>query len=274
VRNSVTVGNVPIGGDGDPLAVLAGPCVIESRELCMSIAAQAKEICAKLGLGYVFKASFDKANRTGGKSFRGLGMDEGLDVLRDVRDQIGVPVMTDVHEPGQCASVASVVDLLQIPAFLCRQTDLLLAAAATGKPVNVKKGQFLAPWDTKNIVDKLSHAGATQIMLCERGVSFGYNTLIVDMTSLPIMRSFDVPVVFDGTHSVQQPGGMGTSSGGRREFIPYLVRAAVATGCVDALFLEVHPDPANALSDAATMLPLGSLEALLSQVVRIREAIK
>lgn len=252
---SVQVGGFRIG-DGEPLAVIAGPCVIESYELCAQVAGAAKAACAELGLSYIFKASFDKANRTSGKSFRGFGMDEGLAILGRIRSEFDVPVITDVHESYQCAPAAAIVDILQIPAFLCRQTDLLMAAAAAGKPINIKKGQFLAPWDMKNIVAKMRDAGSGNIMLCERGTSFGYNTLVVDMRGLPTMRSYGAPVIFDGTHSVQQPGGQGTSSGGQREFIPTLVRAACATGAVDGLFLETHPEPEKALSDAATQLPL------------------
>lgn len=264
--NSVRIGNMTIGVEGAPLAVIAGPCVIESLELCREVAGEAKRICGELGLPYVFKASFDKANRTSGSAFRGQGLAKGLEVLAAIKEEFGVPVLTDVHESEQCRPVAEVADILQIPAFLSRQTDLLLAAAETGRAMNIKKGQFLAPWDVKNIVEKVAASGNKQILLCERGVSFGYNTLVVDMRALPIMRSFGQPVVFDGTHAVQQPGGQGTASGGERQYIPHLVRAAVATGSVDALFLETHPEPAKALSDAATQLPLGDLRALLTQV--------
>jgi 2-dehydro-3-deoxyphosphooctonate aldolase (KDO 8-P synthase) len=270
--NDIVVNRNMLIGQNGRLAVIAGPCVIESKEICRIIATAALDICNELGLPYIFKASFDKANRTSALSFRGQGLDEGLDVLAQIKEEFGVPVLTDVHEAGQCEVVAQVADVLQIPAFLSRQTDLLTAAAGTGRVLNIKKGQFLAPWDAKNIIDKVVAAGSHKIMLCERGVSFGYNTLVVDMRSLPIMRSYGYPVVFDGTHSVQQPGGQGTSSGGQREFIPHLVRAAVATGCVDALFLEVHPDPEKALSDSATMLPLAELKELLkvsSEIQRI-----
>jgi len=261
---TITVGDFKIG-DSQPLAIIAGPCVIESYDLCYEVAAAAKSICADLGLSFIFKASFDKENRTSGKSFRGFGMADGLAILARIKAELNVPILTDVHESSQCAPAADVVDVLQIPAFLCRQTDLLLAAAATGKAMNIKKGQFLAPWDMKNIVDKVRDAGNDNLTLCERGASFGYNTLVVDMRSLPIMRSYGAPVIFDGTHSVQQPGGQGTSSGGQREFIPCLVRAACATGSVDGLFIETHPDPSKALSDAATMLPLNQLASLLKQ---------
>ena len=257
-----------------PLTLIGGPCVIESLDLCRVVAQEAQRITRELGINYIFKASFDKANRTSGGSFRGQGMDKGLEVLAAIRDEFGVPVLTDVHESWQCAPVAEVCDVLQIPAFLCRQTDLLLAAAHTGKAINVKKGQFLAPWDMSNIVRKIEDTGNHNLLLTERGVSFGYNTLVVDMTSLPQMRQLGYPVVFDGTHSVQKPGGGlgGTSSGGQREFIPHLTRAAVAAG-VDALFLEIHPDPAKGLSDAATMLPLAELPALLRQAIAIDKVV-
>ena len=270
--NEVTVGEYKIGGVR-PLAVIAGPCVIESLDLCRKVASEALAVCQDLGLPYIFKASFDKANRTSGGAFRGHGLDEGLAVLAAIKSEFGIPVLTDIHESNQAAPVAEVVDVLQIPAFLCRQTDLLLAAAETGRVVNVKKGQFLAPWDMKNVVDKVVGAGNSNLLLTERGSCFGYNALVVDFKSLPIMRAFGYPVVYDGTHSVQQPGGQGTSSGGLREFIPHGVRAAVAVG-VDALFLEVHPDPERALSDAATMLPLSRLRSLLTQAVAIDSAVK
>jgi 2-dehydro-3-deoxyphosphooctonate aldolase (KDO 8-P synthase) len=265
----VLVANHLVGAD--VLTLIAGPCVIESESLCLHVAREVKTICERLGVAYIFKASFDKANRTSLHSFRGPGIEQGLRVLAMVRQEVGVPITTDIHEPWQAERVAEVVDLLQIPAFLCRQTDLLVAAARTGKPVNVKKGQFMAPWDMRHVVEKLRESGATGVMLTERGVSFGYNTLVVDFTSLPQMRAFGVPVVFDATHSVQLPGGAGSRSGGRREFIPHLVRAAVAVG-VDALFMEVHPEPEKGLSDPATMFPLGELEGLLKQVVAIYQA--
>jgi 2-dehydro-3-deoxyphosphooctonate aldolase (KDO 8-P synthase) len=245
----------------------------ESLELCLHVASTMKQICAELGIQYIFKASFDKANRTSNSSFRGKGLDDGLAILAEVKSKFDLLVITDVHESYQCKPVAEVCDFLQIPAFLCRQTDLLLAAAETGKAINVKKGQFLAPWDCKNIVDKISGAGNENILLCERGTSFGYNTLVVDIRSFPIMRSFGYPVVFDGTHSVQQPGGLGTQSGGQREFIPHLVRAALATGSVDALFLETHPEPAKALSDAATQMPLDQIGDLLRQAVALYNSV-
>jgi 2-dehydro-3-deoxyphosphooctonate aldolase (KDO 8-P synthase) len=262
---------VVVGG-GRPFMLIAGPCVIESRDLCREIATAVKAACEPLGIPYVFKASYDKANRTSGSSFRGFGLAEGLEILAGIREEFGVPVLTDVHEAGHCAAVGAAVDVLQIPAFLSRQTDLLIAAGETGKTVNVKKGQFLAPWDMKNAVAKVDSTGNKRVMVTERGVSFGYNTLVVDYRSLPQMAaSAGVPVVFDGTHAVQQPGGQGTSSGGQREFVPHLTRAAVAVG-VDALFLEVHPDPSNAQSDAATMLSLADLPALLATLKAIEEA--
>jgi 2-dehydro-3-deoxyphosphooctonate aldolase (KDO 8-P synthase) len=273
VNEIVVNRSLQIGQNGG-LAIIAGPCVIESKDLCRMIASEVLQICTDLGMPYIFKASFDKANRTSALSFRGEGLDHGLSILADIKQEFGVPILTDVHEPSQCQIVAQVADVLQIPAFLSRQTDLLTAAAETGKVLNIKKGQFLAPWDAKNIIDKVVAAGSHRLMLCERGVSFGYNTLVVDMRSLPIMRSFGYPVVFDGTHSVQQPGGQGTSSGGQREFIPHLVRAAVATGCVDALFLEVHPEPEKALSDAATMLPLSELKSLLKTAAEIQKIVR
>jgi 2-dehydro-3-deoxyphosphooctonate aldolase (KDO 8-P synthase) len=266
----VQVAHFSIGSG--PLTVIAGPCLAESRDLCMQIAEHMKGVCSRLGFNYVFKASFDKANRTSLDSVRGSGMEEGLAILRDVKMSLGLPVTTDIHLPDQASVVAEVADILQIPAFLCRQTDLLAAAAETDRPVNVKKGQFLAPHDTKNIVAKLRSMGASGVILTERGTSFGYNTLIVDMPGLETMRSFGVPVCFDATHSAQRPGGAGTATGGVRESIPAMTRAAVAVG-IDALFLEVHPDPINAMSDAATQWPLSQAEALLGQVKRIREVL-
>jgi 2-dehydro-3-deoxyphosphooctonate aldolase (KDO 8-P synthase) len=259
-------------GDGCPLAVIAGPCVIETHELSLAVAEEAKRLCDRLGLSYVFKASFDKANRTSIEAYRGVSLEEGLELLGRLREEALVPVLTDVHEREQVARVAQVVDVVQIPAFLSRQTDLLLEAAASGRAVNVKKGQFLAPWDMRYVVDKLEAGGATEILLTERGTTFGYNALIVDFRSLPQMRELGHPVVFDATHSVQAPGGAGVASGGRREFVPYLARAAVAVG-IDALFLEVHPDPDNAPSDGPNMLRLADLEPLLEDVARIAAAI-
>ncbi|MEN6371613.1 MAG: 3-deoxy-8-phosphooctulonate synthase [Armatimonadota bacterium] len=268
----VKVGNVNIGGGG-PFALIAGPCVIESLDLCLEVAQTVNCIAKELGIPYIFKASFDKANRTSVNSARGLGVDKGLEVLAEVKSKVGVPVLTDIHEVWQIGPAAEVVDILQIPAFLCRQTDLLVAAASSGKPINVKKGQFLAPWDMKNIVGKIESTGNKNLLLTERGCSFGYNTLVVDMCSLPIMRSYGYPIVFDATHSVQRPGGQGNASGGAREFIPHLTRAAMAVG-IDALFLEVHPEPEKALSDAASMLKLSNVRELLSSAKKIEEAVR
>ena len=253
------------------LTVIAGPCLAESLEICRRVAGEVGEICLRLGFPYVFKASFDKANRTSASTGRGDGMEAGLEILRKVGTEFGLPLTTDVHLPEQANPTAAVVDLLQVPAFLCRQSDLLEACARTGKPVNVKKGQFLAPWDAKNIVEKLQAYGASGVMLTERGTTFGYNTLVVDMPGLEVMRSFGVPVCFDATHSAQRPGAAGGSSGGNREAIPAMARAAVAVG-IDALFLEIHPDPARALSDKETQWPLVHAEALLTQIKRIWEA--
>ena len=253
------------------LTVIAGPCMAESKALCIHVAEEMKGLCAELGFNFIFKASFDKANRTSLGSERGAGIQEGLEILAAVKSQFNVPLTTDIHLPDQAAVAAEVIDLLQIPAFLCRQTDLLEAAAETGRAVNVKKGQFLAPHDTKNIVQKLQSFNANGVVLTERGTSFGYNTLVVDMPGLEIMRSFGVPVCFDATHSAQRPGGAGTTTGGVRESIPAMARAATAVG-IDALFLEVHPDPAHALSDAATQWPLDRAMELLVQVKAIRDS--
>ncbi len=268
---SFPVRNLTIGA-GD-LTIIAGPCMAESKALCEEVAGTMKELCADLGLPYIFKASYDKANRTSVGSDRGLGMDAGLEILRDISASMDLPTTTDIHLPDQAAPVAQVVDILQIPAFLCRQSDMLEAAAVTGKPVNVKKGQFLAPQDTMNIVAKLESFGAAGTLLTERGTTFGYNTLIVDMPGLEVMRSFGVPVCFDATHSAQRPGGQGTSSGGVRESIPAMARAAVAVG-IDVLFLEVHPQPEKALSDAATQWPLARARELLEPILAIRNALK
>jgi 2-dehydro-3-deoxyphosphooctonate aldolase (KDO 8-P synthase) len=267
---TVTTGDVAIGNGR--LALIGGPCVAESLDLCREVAAAAQRITRALGIGYIFKASFDKANRTSGASFRGHGLEKGLEILNAVKLEYNVPVLTDVHESWQCQPVAEVCDVLQIPAFLSRQTDLILAACEIGRAINIKKGQFLAPWDMKNVVQKVEATGNRNLLLTERGVSFGYNTLVVDMTALPQMRALGYPVVFDGTHSVQRPGGAGTASGGMREFIPHLTRAAVAAG-IDALFLEIHPEPEKGLSDAATMLPLAELPALLEQVVALHSIV-
>ncbi|MEW6514697.1 MAG: 3-deoxy-8-phosphooctulonate synthase [Pseudomonadota bacterium] len=258
-----------------PFFLIAGPCVAESEQLCLDVAGRMKEITGRLGIPYIFKASYDKANRSSGQSFRGHGMDEGLRILAEVRRQIGVPVITDVHTEAEVPAVAAVVDVLQTPAFLCRQTDFIQAVATCGKPVNIKKGQFLAPGDMKQVVAKAKAAngGADTIMVCERGASFGYNNLVSDMRSLAIMRETGCPVVFDATHSVQLPGGQGTSSGGQREFVPVLARAAVAVG-VAGLFMETHPDPAKALSDGPNAWPLQQMEALLTTLMKLDAVIK
>lgn len=265
------VGGIEIG-DEQPLVLIAGPCVIESEELCLEVGTKVKAITQSLGIPYIFKASFDKANRTSVKSFRGPGIDRGLEILSSIRSRLDVPVLTDIHEPWQAKPAAEVVDVLQIPAFLCRQTDLIVAAAETGKCVNIKKAQFLAAWDMKNSVEKAKSTGNANITLTERGNSFGYNMLVVDMCGLPTMRSLGCPVVFDATHSVQRPGGLGDASGGAREYVPHLIRAAVAVG-VDALFLEVHPNPSQALCDAASMLDLADLPKTLADALAIRKAI-
>jgi 2-dehydro-3-deoxyphosphooctonate aldolase (KDO 8-P synthase) len=259
-------------GAGNPLVLIAGPCVIEGEEFTLRVAERVRDICRKAGVPVIFKGSYDKANRSSGRSFRGPGLEEGLRILAKVRGATGLPVTTDVHDVSQVAAAADAVDLLQIPAFLCRQTDLLVAAAKTGRPINVKKGQFLSPEDAGNIVDKLRAAGGAQILLTERGTTFGYNNLVVDMRGLPVLRAFGCPVVFDATHSVQLPGGAGTASSGQREFVAPLARAAVAVG-VDALFVEVHPDPDKAPSDGANMIPLTALPLLLEAVRRVREAV-
>ena len=261
----VEVGKVRFGNDL-PVALIAGPCQMESRDHALEVASALKEIAEKLGIGLVFKTSFDKANRTSASAQRGMGLKAALPVFAEIRETLSLPTLTDVHDAHQCAAVAEAVDVLQIPAFLCRQTDLLLAAAATGRVVNVKKGQFLAPWDMKNVVAKLTGAGNSQVLLTERGASFGYNTLVSDMRSLPIMAETGCPVVFDATHSVQQPGGQGTSSGGDRRFVPVLAKAAVAVG-VAGVFIETHEDPDNAPSDGPNMVPLDKLEALLSALL-------
>jgi len=257
-----------------PFFLIAGPCVIESKELAHDTAGRLKEITTRLGIPFIYKSSFDKANRSSGKSFRGLGMDNGLKILESVRQAIGVPVLTDVHDIPEIAPVAAVVDVLQTPAFLCRQTDFIQAVAACGKPVNIKKGQFLAPGDMKNVVDKANEAGGTgRIMVCERGVSFGYNNLVSDMRSLAIMRDTGCPVVFDATHSVQLPGGQGTKSGGQREFVPVLARAAMAAG-ISGIFMETHPNPEKALSDGPNAWPLDRMESLLSTLKELDAAVK
>ena len=258
-----------------PLFLIAGPCVIESRQMALDTAGQLKELCAGLGIPFIYKSSYDKANRSSGKSFRGLGMEQGLDILAEVKKQVGVPVLTDVHAEDEVAAVAAVVDVLQTPAFLCRQTDFIQACAASGKPVNIKKGQFLAPGDMKQVVAKAKEANgnADSIMVCERGTSFGYNNLVSDMRSLAILRETGCPVVFDATHSVQLPGGQGDRSGGQREFVPVLARAAVAVG-VAGLFMETHPDPDKALSDGPNAWPLPKMRALLAQLVALDALVK
>jgi 2-dehydro-3-deoxyphosphooctonate aldolase (KDO 8-P synthase) len=256
-----------------PLFLIAGPCVIESEQLALDTAGQLKEITARLGIPFIYKSSFDKANRSSVNSFRGLGIEEGLRILQKVKDQIGVPVLTDVHEDTPLAEVAAVVDVMQTPAFLCRQTNFIQNVARQGIPVNIKKGQFLAPWDMKNVVDKALATGNQQIMVCERGVSFGYNNLVSDPRSLAVMRDTGCPVVFDATHSVQLPGGQGTVSGGQREFVPVLARAAVAVG-VAGVFMETHPDPSKALSDGPNAWPLGRMEELLTVLKEIDALVK
>ncbi|MDT8387623.1 MAG: 3-deoxy-8-phosphooctulonate synthase [Thiogranum sp.] len=256
-----------------PFFLIAGPCVIESEALALSTAGELKEIAGKLGIPFIYKSSFDKANRSSGDSFRGPGIEAGLRILQKVKDEIGVPVLTDVHEDTPLDEVASVVDVLQTPAFLCRQTNFIRNVARTGKPVNIKKGQFLAPWDMKNVVDKARAAGNDQIMVCERGVSFGYNNLVSDMRSLAAMRDTGAPVVFDATHSVQLPGGQGSASGGQREYVPVLARAAIAAG-VSGLFMETHPDPATALSDGPNAWPLDQMMTLLETLKQIDEVVK
>ena len=262
-------------GLDQPFFLIAGPCTAESEQLCVDVAAHMKEVCARLGINYIFKASYDKANRSSGKSVRGPGIDGGLKILEAVRAQVGVPVLTDVHDGNDVAQVASVVDVLQTPAFLCRQTDFIHAVASCGKPVNIKKGQFLAPGDMKNVVDKARevNGGADNIMVCERGASFGYNNLVSDMRSLAIMRETGCPVVFDATHSVQLPGGQGTVSGGQREFVPVLARAAVAVG-ISGLFMETHPCPEKAFSDGPNSWPLQRMESLLATLVALDKAVK
>jgi 2-dehydro-3-deoxyphosphooctonate aldolase (KDO 8-P synthase) len=260
-------------GIDQPLFLIAGPCVIESEQLVLDTAGTLKDITSALGIPFIFKSSFDKANRSSHKSFRGPGMEQGLAILEKVKAQIGVPVLTDVHEDTPLNEVAAVVDVLQTPAFLCRQTNFIQNVASQGKPVNIKKGQFLSPWDMKNVSDKALATGNDQIMVCERGASFGYNNLVSDMRSLAVMRDTGVPVVFDATHSVQLPGGQGSCSGGQREFVPVLARAAVAAG-VAGVFMETHPDPATALSDGPNAWPLGQMQALLETLKQIDSAIK
>jgi 2-dehydro-3-deoxyphosphooctonate aldolase (KDO 8-P synthase) len=263
----VNIGSVPFG-NALPLALIAGPCALESRAHALEMASALKEVAERLGIGLVYKTSFDKANRTSAGSARGIGLAQALPIFAAIRESLGLPVLTDVHEAAQCAPVAEAVDVLQIPAFLCRQTDLLVAAAKTGRVVNVKKGQFLAPWDMPNVVAKLTDAGNPNVLVTERGASFGYNTLVSDMRALPILSRTGAPVVFDATHSVQQPGGQGTSSGGEREFVPVLARAAVAVG-VAGVFIETHQDPDRAPSDGPNMLPLKDMEPLLKRLIAL-----
>jgi 2-dehydro-3-deoxyphosphooctonate aldolase (KDO 8-P synthase) len=261
-------------GLNQPLFLIAGPCVIESQQMAMDTAGQLKEICNELKINFIYKSSYDKANRSSGKSFRGFGLDAGLKILSEVKAQLGVPVLTDVHSIEEIMPVAAVVDVLQTPAFLCRQTDFIHAVARSGRPVNIKKGQFLSPWDMQNVVEKAREAsGADNIMVCERGASFGYNNLVSDMRSLAVMRNTGCPVVFDATHSVQLPGGQGTVSGGQREFVPVLARAAVAAG-VSGLFMETHPNPSKALSDGPNAFPLAHLKALLQTLKVLDETVK
>jgi 2-dehydro-3-deoxyphosphooctonate aldolase (KDO 8-P synthase) len=262
----VAVGKVHFG-NALPFALIAGPCALESRAHALDMAAALKDITARLGIGFVYKTSFDKANRTSAKGARGIGLDKALAIFAELRTKLGVPMLTDVHEPDQCAPVAEVVDILQIPAFLCRQTDLLIAAAKTGRTINVKKGQFLAPWDMANVVEKITGAGNRNVLVTERGVSFGYNTLVSDMRSLPVLARTGAPVIFDATHSVQQPGGQGTSSGGDRASIPVLARAAVAVG-VAGVFIETHRNPDKAPSDGPNMMPLKDMEILLRRLMQ------
>ncbi|KXK05959.1 MAG: 3-deoxy-7-phosphoheptulonate synthase [Acidobacteria bacterium OLB17] len=269
-QSSFTVGTVEFGGGG--LSFMLGPCVVESLDHARKMAGAIKEACSKVGVGFVYKSSFDKANRSSIDSFRGDGIEFGLDILHKIKDEFDVPIVTDIHEPSQAAVAAEVADILQIPAFLCRQTDLLVAAARTGRAVNVKKGQFLSPWDAKNIVDKLRSAGCEKIILTERGASFGYNNLVVDMRSFPVMREFGVPVCFDVTHSLQLPGGLGKATGGQSQYIENFARAGVACG-IDAVFMEVHDDPSRAPSDGPNQLPLARLRPLLAKLKAIHELV-
>ncbi len=269
---TLTIGSLQIGNTL-PFVLIAGPCAMESRDHALEMAAALTEMTQKLGIGLIYKSSFDKANRTSLKSARGIGLENALPIFQEVKERFGCPVITDVHEAGQCQRLAEVIDVLQIPAFLCRQTDLLIAAAETGKAVNVKKGQFLAPWDMKQVLAKMIESGNNNIMLCERGVSFGYNTLVSDMRSLPIMAETGHPVIFDATHSVQQPGGQGTTSGGQREFVPVLARAAIAVG-VAGVFMETHQDPDRAVSDGPNMVPLQDMPALLARLKQFDEIAK
>ena len=273
IPNSIVSTSTVSFGNALPISLIAGPCQMESRDHAFMMAGRLKEICGCLGIGLIYKSSFDKANRTSLNGRRGMGLEKSLAVFADIRNELGLPVLTDVHENGQCAEVASVVDVLQIPAFLCRQTDLLIAAAQTGRIVNVKKGQFLAPWDMKNVLSKVVESGNPNVLLTERGASFGYNTLVSDMRALPIMEEMGAPVIFDATHSVQQPGGQGASSGGDRRMVPVLARAAVAVG-VAGVFIETHEDPDNAPSDGPNMVPLDRLEGLLRTLMALDKVAK
>jgi len=271
MTRKISIGSAHIGGGGPPL-IIAGPCVMENEDIALETARRLKEICGRVGLGLVFKSSYDKANRTSRNSFRGPGLEKGLRILSDIRSSVGVPVISDVHSVEEIKPASEALDALQIPAFLSRQTDLILAAGKTGRPVNIKKGQFLAPWDVKNIIEKFTSTGNEKLIISERGSSFGYNNLVVDFRGLPIMRSYGYPVVFDITHSLQLPGGQGTSSGGQREFAGPLARAAVAVG-VDGLFMEVHPEPEKALCDGPNMMPLAEVEEMLRAVKKIHGVI-
>jgi 2-dehydro-3-deoxyphosphooctonate aldolase (KDO 8-P synthase) len=268
---NVQIGNIEIAKN-KPFVIIAGPCMIESWELIHKTASALKQIAQELGFSLVFKSSFDKANRTSGDSFRGPGLEKGMEMLADIKSQLGIPVLSDVHETDQCAKAAKTLDVLQIPAFLCRQTDLVLAAAKTGKAVGIKKGQFVSPYEMRNSVEKVIKAGNENVFVMERGATFGYNNLVVDFRSIPIMQEFGKPVIFDATHSVQLPGGQGTSSGGQRQFVSTLAKAAVAAGC-DGLFMEVHPDPDRALSDPATQVPLSMAKELIRQCLQVRQTI-
>lgn len=272
ITKTIKLGHSSIGGNR-PFILIAGPCVIESKAGVMAIAVKLKKITDKLGVPFVFKASYDKANRTSIDSFRGPGIEEGLKILQEIKTKLKVPVLSDVHSAEEIDRAAEVLDIMQIPAFLCRQTDLVVKAARSGRIVNVKKGQFLAPWDMKSVVKKIEHAGGKNILLTERGASFGYNTLVTDFRSLDVMRQFGYPVIFDATHSVQQPGGLGTATGGERKYIPLLSRCAVAAGC-DGLFMETHPDPDKALSDGPNMVPLQAMEGLLKELIAIDRIVK
>jgi 2-dehydro-3-deoxyphosphooctonate aldolase (KDO 8-P synthase) len=270
--NEVRVGEILIG-KGNPLVLIAGPCVIENEEMIFTTAIKLKEICDQMRLSFIFKSSYDKANRTSLSSFRGLGMEKGLRILSDIKKRLSIPVISDVHSVEEVKPASQVLDVLQIPAFLCRQTDLVLSCSRTGKPVNIKKGQFLSPWDVKNVIEKFVSTGNHNLMITDRGTSFGYNNLIVDFRGFPVIRSFGYPMLFDVTHSLQLPGGEGGQTGGQREFAAPLARAAAATG-VDGLFIEVHPNPSRALSDSATMLPLDGMETLLNQVKAVYETVR